>query len=292
MSYKNYKPTVWAEAINRELERLCVFGKHCNTEYEGSVKNIGDSVRILGVGKPTINEYELDSANEFTGLSTAETVEDTSTTLLINQMATFNYRVDDIDKRQAVGGVMEALSAETSEGLANSADKKIAALAWSDLAVKQFASNTKLVAGTAGANEINICEALLAAHQKLRENDVAENTKVYVTLTPAALTLYKKEMGIGRETNAGDELAKMGVADIFDGMYLDVSNNVQTKKVSGKDQLGIMVRTDRAIAYAKPMTHTEPYRPESLFADAVKGFILHGEKIVRPKELIIMNGYV
>ena len=36
-------------------------------------------------------------------------------TMPINRVAYFNYKVDDIDKRQAVGGIMEALSKEASE---------------------------------------------------------------------------------------------------------------------------------------------------------------------------------
>ena len=30
MSYTNFIPTVWAENINRELERNCVFVENCN----------------------------------------------------------------------------------------------------------------------------------------------------------------------------------------------------------------------------------------------------------------------
>ena len=50
-----------------------------------------------------------------------------------------------------------------------------------------------------------------------------------------------------------------------------------------------MIRTQRAIGLAKPLTHTEAYRPEKKFADAVKGFILFDAKVVRPKEIININ---
>ena len=114
MAYKNFIPEIWEEAIERDLERLHVFAEDCNRKYEGKVEQKGDSVRILGVGKPTVMEVERD---DFTDLPDPETVEDTSIIMPINRMAYFNYKVDDIDKRQAVGGLMEALSAETSEGL-------------------------------------------------------------------------------------------------------------------------------------------------------------------------------
>ena len=38
MAYSNFIPEIWAEAINRELERLCVFAEDCNRQYEGNQK--------------------------------------------------------------------------------------------------------------------------------------------------------------------------------------------------------------------------------------------------------------
>ena len=53
MAYENFIPTVWAEAINRELEKALVYAEGCNRQYDGEVKAMGDTVRILGVGRPT-----------------------------------------------------------------------------------------------------------------------------------------------------------------------------------------------------------------------------------------------
>lgn len=273
MAYKNFIPEVWAEAINRELERLHVFVPNCNRQYEGEVKKMGDSVRILGVGRPTITEVKRDS---FTTLTAPETVEDTSQIMYIDNMAYFNYKVDDIDKRQAVGGLMEALSAETSEGLADVQDKAVANLAADALAIKDETTTYQLTAN-------NILEKLLLAHQKLMENDVSMSTKVTVTLAPWAATLWKQAMAAIDTDNSA--LLKNGLIGTFDGMDIKVSNNCY----SNSGNYGFMVRTDRAIAFARPMIHTEPYRPELDFSDAVKGFILYGTKIVRPKEMIIMN---
>ena len=65
------------------------------------------------------------------------------------------------------------------------------------------------------------------------------------------------------------------------------SNNVCKTDDGATDN--IMIRTQRAIAYANPLTHTEAYRPEKKFADAVKGYILFDGKVVRPKEVININ---
>lgn len=280
MSYKNFIPEIWAEQINRDLEREHVFVANTNREYEGEVAKKGDSVRILGVGKPTITEVERDN---FAGLSAAETVEDTSSIMYINNMAYFNYKVDDIDKRQAVGGLMEALSKETSEGLADKQDVAVAKLAFDQLAVAGNATAVQITAN-------NVLDQLLLMHQKLIENDVHASTKVTVTMPPAVATLYKQARALKDTDNS--KLLENGAIDMFDGMVLKVSNNVQTKTIGGKTVLGIQVKTDRAIAFARPMIHTEAYRPELGFSDAIKGFILYGTKIVRPKEMVIMNCYL
>ena len=106
MAYENFIPTVWAEAINRELEKALVYAEGCNRQYDGEVKAMGDTVRILGVGRPTITT----TTDKAITLSAPESVEDSSVTLAVRQISYFNYKVDVIDKRQAVGGVMEALN--------------------------------------------------------------------------------------------------------------------------------------------------------------------------------------
>ena len=156
MSYANFIPTIWAEAIERELETLCVFPENCNRQYEGSVKGQGDSVRILGVGKPTITT----TTNKNITLSDAEDVEDTSVTMQINHISYFNYKVDDIDKHEGVNGIMEALSKEASEGVAAAMDKHIADLAADKQAVKDAATAYKI-------DTTNILAKIDAAIQKL-----------------------------------------------------------------------------------------------------------------------------
>jgi len=282
MAYQNFIPTVWNEAIDRELERLCVFAEDCNRKFEGKVKEKGESVKILGVGKPTIKSIAYKDKNK--NIDDAEEIEDTSIIMQINQIRYFNYKVGDIDKAQAVGGVMEALQAETSEGLANEVDTYIAGMANKEEAVKLYATAPKCVAGTAGTGEINVLKALRDARKYLTKNDVKQNTKIVATVDADFEDLFV-EAYTDKNTNNSDNL-KNGAIGMYHKMLIKSSNNVATDK-SGNSL--IMVRTQRAIAYVKALTHTEAYRPEKGFADAVKGFILFDAKIVRPKEMVVIN---
>ena len=285
MAYQNFIPTVWNEGIERELERICVFAEDCNRKYEGSVKEKGESVKILGVGKPTIKS--LAKANKNNDIDAPEEIEDTSVIMYINQIRYFNYMVGDIDKAQAVGGIMDALEQETSEGLANEVDTYIASKAV-DESVKALYGNTpvKVVATeNAGAGEKYVLDILDEALQKLYENDVKSTTKIVVTISPRFFTLFKRAY-INKDTD-NSEMLKNGRVAKYGNIIVKMSNNVHKTSNGAVDN--IMIRTQRAIAYAKPLTHTEPYRPEKKFADAVKGFILFDAKVVRPKEIININ---
>ena len=276
MAYSNFIPSVWEESINRELERACVFVEDCNRQYEGLVSKKGDSVHILGVGKPTIKS--IDRANASGEIDEAEEINDTSVIMNINQIRYFNYKVGDIDKAQAVGGLMDALSEETSEGLANEMDKFIASMATDD-AVPALTSAPTLV------NKDNILSVIDDAIQKLQENDVNMASGITLTISPRFYKLFKQAY-IGKDTDNSEAL-KNGKVAMYGNVTVKLSNNVAKTESGAVDN--IMLRTKRAIAFVNPLTHTEAYRPEKSFADAVKGYALFDGKVVRPKEIVNLN---
>ena len=276
MAYTNFIPSVWEETINRELERVCVFAEDCNRQYEGLVANKGDSVHILGVGKPTIKS--IDRANASGEIDEAEEIEDTSVILNINQIRYFNYKVGDIDKAQAVGGLMDALSAETSEGLANEMDKFIANMV-TDSGVPKLTETPTVL------SKDNVLTVLDDAIQMLQENDVNMASGITVTVSPRFYKLFKQAY-VSTDTD-NSEMLKNGKVAMYGNVTVKLSNNVAKTDSGATDN--IMIRTKRAIAFVNPLTHTEAYRPEKSFADAVKGFVLFDGKVVRPKEIVNIN---
>ena len=282
MSYANFIPTVWNESIERELERLCVFAEDCNRSYEGSVKSKGESVKILGVGKPTIKSVAKAAKNN--DIDGPEEVEDTSVIMVIDQIRYFNYMIGDIDKAQAQNGVMDALNLETSEGLANEVDKHIAGLAI-DSNVKKVNETVPVVTADKSAGEGYVLDILDKAIEKLYENDVKATTEIVCTVSPRFFTRLKKAYAELDTDNSN--LLKNGRVGKYGNVTIKMSNNVHRTDNGNVDN--IMIRTKRAIAYVNALTHTEAYRPEKKFADAVKGFILFGAKVVRPKEILNIN---
>lgn len=273
MSYKNFIPRIWAKEIEHELERKSVFSADTNRKYEGKVSQMGDTVKILGVGKPTITTQ----VGGKIVLPNPETVESTAIAMPIEHIAYFNYEIDDIDKRQGEGGIVEALSKESSLQLAGTTDAFIADLSKDKLAVRFAAQATALTKD----NILNVVDSALI---KLYDNDVQPEDYISMTVPPWFYMLMKQAYIKLDTDNSG--MLENGKVGKYGNVVVKMSNRVATD--TNSNHL-VQIKTKNAIAFAQPMTHTEPYRPEKSFSDAVKGFILYDGKIVRPKEMIVLN---
>ena len=91
MSTRNFKPQVWAKQIEINREKMMVAAKLCNRDYEGDIKNLGDKVKINGVSRPTITNYD-----DINGLGDFERLQDQSTLLEITQSKAFHFYVGDM----------------------------------------------------------------------------------------------------------------------------------------------------------------------------------------------------
>ena len=285
MSYENFKAKIWSKAIDRDLERAFVFVDGTNQSYSGEIKGLGDTVRILGVGKPTITEHDLIQGD--ITLSAPEKVSDRTVSLVVDKAAYFNYAVGDIDKAQGAGKVMAVLNEEASEEVANVIDKHVANLVHPDkvvAGVNFYNGGTPIQITNANVmSTLDACQALLYA------KDVSPATEVEMILPPWLYMAFRQAYQ-NKDTDNSEYLTNGKVAR-YGNMTIKMSNNVAMKTSGGHDNYYVQIRTKRAIAVAMSEAHTEPYRPESKFEDAVKGFKLYGAKVVRPDELLVLPCY-
>ena len=273
MAMTNFIPTIWDETIHREKVAKDVFAENCNRKYEGTLAEKGDSVKILGVKAPTIRTLEKDKRGD--AINAAEDIVEDSITMHVNQIAYYNYKVNDFDKREAIDGVMEAVRKSTAEQLSNTTDKYIAALAKDKLAVKSD--------GNTVVTEDNILKFIDDGIEKLYENNVSDSTEITLTVSPKFYFILKRAYA-DLDTN-NHELIKNGRVGRYGKVTVKMSNNVY--KDGTHDY--IMLRTNEAIAYVESDVHSETYRTENGFSDGVKGYILYDAMIVRPDELYVLK---
>ena len=57
MSVTNFIPTIWSARLLEHLNKTHVYAALVNRDYEGEIKNFGDTVKINQLGRVTIKDY-------------------------------------------------------------------------------------------------------------------------------------------------------------------------------------------------------------------------------------------
>lgn len=269
MAYSNFKQTFWSKHIQTQLEKNCVLLEDCDYSFEGEVKH-GEKIKILGVGRPKIATYDGSD------IGIAETVSDSSVDLLIDQAKYFNFMVDDVDKAQGTPGLMEALSMESSKALAQHRDSYVASL---------YKDAGKMSASTAVSDSQTAKRLVDEAFEELWTKGVKLGPDVTIILTPWFYNLFKDALTNIHTDNM--ELISKGIIGLYNGAAVKISNNLAN---DGTDDC-MFVKTKRAIAFAGQIRSMEAYRPEGLFADALKGLDVYGAKVVKPEEMYVIKAH-
>lgn len=271
MSIRNFKPMVWAKAIEQNREKMMVAAKLCNRDYEGEIKNLGDKVKINGVSRPTITSYD-----DINGLGDFERLQDQSTMLEITESKAFHFYVGDIDKRQSAGNIMDAELTEAAAALAEVMDGYI----------YSFYNEAGIVTDVESLTCDNVLNIINETLGKLWKNNVPTTEQVSLEVTPEFLT--KLQMAKLLVDTDNSSVLASGVSHKLKTFNIDVymSNNLP-KDEDGNDVC--FLRTKKAISFAEQLKEVKSYEPQNFFGEAVKGLQVYGAKVIRPDELAVIK---
>ena len=274
MSYEKFKANVMAAKIMEDRTRASAFINHTVREYEGVLRNVGDSVTIKGAGKVS---FTTSSDGKPIKLGDPQTPEGTNAILTVKQQAAFNFMVPDIDAAQGAKDALSLYRKQVANEFSMLQDKYIAQTAATSPLAKLHASSAPQ------ATKSNILEMLDDAVQWLQEHDVPTTEKVTAFVTPAAFKLIRQN-DITLDTDNSNMLASGAVAR-YNGLDIVISNNVYAS--GGVDYC--MIMTDKAVAFVDAITKIEAKRANDYIADEVRGVSLYDAKLIRPKELYVLN---
>ena len=269
MSYQHFKPTLWSKHIMHELDKETVFKDTCDYSFQGEARK-GEILKIVGVGKVNLFDY-----TPGTNIPDPEIIADTSQELRINKYKAFHYIVDDIDKFQSIGGLMEALQKESTRAIADDMDAFIAKEA------ALGAANDNIISSSAIATEAEAKDVIDEMFVKLWSKNIRLNTHLDLFIPPWFYNLFQNKIAELKTSN--DALLSNGLLGTYRGAYVKVSNNIYN---DGTDQ-HITLKTRKGYAFANGINEVKAYTPERLFADAVKGLNTYGGKAVRPDEISV-----
>lgn len=268
MAFNNFIPAIWSSQILRDRTKESVAIKNCNTDYDGDIMEAGDRVKINTVPRPTISNYVKDTTT-----ITPENLQGASTELIVDQQKYYCFEVDDIDKRQAKGTLIDAIKQEAAAGLADVVDSFI---------FGKYAEAGKTITVTS-MTSVTCISTVMSALEQLWKNNVPKNEMIVLEVSPSFYTKMVIAKIINVERN--DEVLASGYVGKFAGFEVYMSNNIYSS--GGYDYC--FARTKKAISFAGNITKTEAFRPQNSFSDAIKGLDVFGAKVIRPKELVVIK---
>ena len=255
MAVTNFIQEIWSRKIQDDLELKVKLVQNCLRDYEGDCK-YARSVKILGVGEPTISAYDGTKDLVY------EEMSDKGQTLIIDQANSFGFLVDDVDQAQSVPGLKEKYQEKAVHGLAVARDTYVANL------IKGATNSTTATALTQEA----VKEAIDTAIVELRERNFDEEG--VIEISPAVYNVFKNCL-ITLSTN-NPEYIKKGIVGMYDGFEVCMSNNM------AKDSSHVYcdIRGKKAIAFAGQINEVEAMRHPFRFKDIVRGLDTFGSKVI------------
>lgn len=278
MSVTNFIPTIWSARLLRHLDKRHVYLNLLNRDYEGEIKNFGDTVKVNQIGNVTIKDY--------TKGEDIEALEDLSgeqQELKIDQAKYFNFAVEDVDNAQTNPKLMDKAMERAAYGMNDVVDAFAANL----LAINVHADNT---IGSDTTPKVptkdTAYDFLVDLGVKLTEANVPTVGRWVVVPAWYHGLLLKDERFVGNGTDYNKAILEGGEVGKAAGFTVYVSNNVPN---TAKTKYKIIGGTDEAGSYAEQILSTEAYRPEKRFSDAVKGLHVYGAKVFQSKCIAVLT---
>lgn len=272
-----FKPELWSTKLNVEIDKSGVMLDCVNRDYEGEIKDKGDTVHILTVGEMTVSDYVKNG-----NLSYSEPDGDDQV-LVIDQKKAFGFTVNDIDKVQANINYIKKYTDKAKTKLVNTQDAFLLGKSADVLAANQM--------GEINLTKDNAYDTLVDLMMLLADsNGVDRNMKggdgkcPWLVVDPKTYGIFLKAPEAIHATKLGDEVVRKGTLLRLAGFDVKCSTNMTPVNVSDTIKTTILAGTTEAITFASQIAKMVSNRDkDNPFVDYIAGLYLYGAKTVNPQ---------
>lgn len=272
MALTNFIPQLWSGALLAHLDKAHVVANLVNRNYEGEIRQYGDTVKISQIGDITVSDY-----TENTDINDPQELSVTQKVLTIDKQKYFNFQIDDVDAAQIRTSLMDAAMQRAAYALADETEKII-------LTAMDTDATTKIVPA-ATLDATNVYKELVNVKVAMDKKNVS-TTGRWLIVSPDTHALLLQD---SRFVGTGGSMAESTVQNGFVGRVLGfdvyLSNNISTLTNGNAAIAGV----NMACTFAEQIVETEAYRMEKRFADAVKGLNIFGVKVIYPDALVCLK---
>ena len=284
----NFIPEIWAGKLIENFYDATVLAAIANTDYEGEIKQHGDTVNIRTTPELTINDYVKGQT------LVVENPDKPKLQLLIDKGKYFAAVEDDVDQVQSDIAMMDSWSKDASERMKIVIDQDVLGNIAADVA----STNRGLTAGeqtlaidlgvTSTPNALttsNVLAEIINHGTVLDEANAPEQDRWMIIPAKMAGLIKQSDLKDASITGDGSSPLRNGRLGMIDRFMLYVSHNLPLSATGAGGEFTIFSGHKKALTFASQMTNMETLRAESTFGDIIRGLQVYGFKIVKPEAI-------
>lgn len=269
MSVATFIPELWSARLLQGLEKSHVATNLVNRDYEGQIRNQGDKVNINTLSDVAIKTYTPNS-----DIASPDDLTTTKQQLEITEADYFNIQLDDVDRVQAAGELMDTAMRNVAYKMNDRTDSFILGK------IASGVDSGNIIGTTVSPVQVtknNIYESIIEMRTKLDKANVPTSGRTIIIPPEIYALLLQDERFVKSDAVAGQNVLVNGLVGRVAGFDVFESNNVVYDTNNKFWKVTAQVRT--ATTFAEQIVKTEAYRMEKRFSDAVKGLHVYGAKV-------------
>jgi hypothetical protein len=290
----NFIPELWSGKLIENFYDATVLAAISNTDYEGEIRQYGDTVNIRTTPEITIRDYVKGQT------LTVENPDKPKIQLLIDKGEYFACVEDDVDKVQSDINLMDTWTKDASERMKIKIDQRVL----TDLLPGIASANKGATAGEQSASfnlgttgsplsvtkdgaggTKSVIDLLVDLGTVLDEANCPEQNRFVVIPAKMAGLIKKSELKDASLTGDSVSVVRNGRLGMVDRFTLYVSHNLSTSGTGASMKYNLIAGHKMGFTFASQMTNMETIRSESTFGNIVRGLQVYGYKVVKGEAL-------
>jgi len=283
-----YVPEIFTGKLLVKFYKACVIAAISNTDYEGEIKAMGDTVHIRTIPDVSIRDYLKGQTLTYDWL-TPDKVD-----LLINLGKYYGVNINDIDKLQSDIPFQEKWTEDAAEQMKIAIDTSILATAYVGAHAKNKGSNAGLVSsnidlGSAGTpvtlTKANILDKIVEVGQVLTEQNVPSTDRWLVIPAWSKTRMLTSDLRNATIMGDGKSALRNGRIGEIDNFTIYESNSLP-HATDGVECFHLMAGHRSALTFASQLTENEVIPNPNDFGKLMRGLQVYGWKCIKPEALV------
>lgn len=280
----NFIPEIWSGKLIENFYDATVLAAISNTDYEGEIRQYGDTVNIRTTPEITIRTYTKGQTLQ------VENPDKPKLQLLIDKGEYFSCIEDDVDKVQSDVNMMDQWSKDASERMKIKIDQRVLTDLLPDVSSLNKGNTAGRITGNidlgstgtpVAITKTNVLEYIVDMGTVLDEANCPEADRFLVIPAKMAGMIKKSDLKDASITGDSMSVIRNGRLGMIDRFTIYMSHNLSVS--SGK--FSLIAGHKMGFTFASQMTNMETIRSETTFGNIIRGLQVYGYKVVKPEAL-------